>query len=224
MFLSIPADAAELGLGTFAVYILAALFMGAVLAAAEAAAGRSSGDLMLTLILLPAAVCTAILIINGSIGMGIAVAGAFSLVRFRSMPGTALEIAALFEAMTVGLACGAGCPQYAAVFTAAACAVTLCYAAVMRRRSKERQRRTLRITVPEDLDYCGMFDDILDRYTAGWQLEQVKTMNLGSLLRLSYNITLKNAGHEKEMMDALRCRNGNLEIVCALQGMRDDIL
>ena len=151
--------------------------------------------------------------VSGSIGAGVAVAGTFSLVRFRSAPGTAREILAVFLAMAVGLACGMGCAAVAAVLAGA---VSLLYALLSRSRFGEEKNgalhRTLHITVPESLEYAGAFDDLFDEYTARHSLVRVKTTSLGSLNRLTYDILLRRAGEEKAFIDALRCRNGNLEI------------
>ena len=157
------------------------------------------------------------MMVSGSLGAGVAVAGTFSLVRFRSVPGTAREICAIFLAMAVGLACGMGYPAFAALFTVIMCAASLIYARVDFGESRRLAlERTLQITVPEDLNYTGAFDDLCASYTSSVRLVRVKTTNLGSLNKLTYDITLKERGTEKELIDALRCRNGNLEISAAL--------
>ena len=152
-------------------------------------------------------------LICGSIGAGVAIAGTFSLVRFRSVPGTAREILAVFLSMAAGLACGMGCVAVAAVFTLLICLV---YAVLSRSRFGEEKNgdkhRTMNITVPESLEYAGAFDDIFETYTESCRLVRVKTTGLGSLNRLTYDIMLRRPGEEKAFIDALRCRNGNLEI------------
>ena len=201
---------------------LASVLLGLVLAATEYKVSRSSRGFIITLAMLPVSTCTVIMMVNGSIGTGIAVAGAFSLVRFRSMPGKAQEIIALFESMTIGLACAAGYPLLAAAFTAIVCLLSFLYNRFAF-GAKETPHKLLSITVPEDLQYYGMFDDILKQYTAEYRAEKVKTMNLGSLMRLSFDIVLKDPAKEKEMIDALRCRNGNLEIMCAVRGSESEL-
>ena len=133
--------------------------------------------------------------------------------RFRSAPGTAREILTVFLAMAAGLACGMGCVAVAAVSTVLAC---LLYALLSRSHFGEEKNgdrhRTMHITVPESLEYAGAFDDIFDTYTESRRLVHVKTTSLGSLNRLTYDIMLRRAGEEKAFIDALRCRNGNLEI------------
>ena len=138
--------------------------------------------------------------------------------RFRSAPGSAKEISAIFLAMAAGLACGMGYPAYGALFTIIMCAVNLLYDALGFGEKKNIElRRTLSVTVPEDLNYGSIFDDIMNKYTSEWKLMKVKTTNLGSLNRLTYEITFKEAGMEKPMIDELRTRNGNLEISVNVQ-------
>ena len=204
----------DLFLGSFCMVMLAALVLGGVLAALW---GRNaSRSFCLTLGLLPAVVSIVILMVSGSLGAGIAVAGTFSLVRFRSQPGTAREICAIFLAMAVGLACGMGYLGFAAVFTAIMCLAGLVYDKLLSGKEGGTLSRRLRITVPEELDYSGAFEDLFSQYTCGAKLVAVKTTNLGSLNRLSYDIQLKSEADMKPLIDALRCRNGNLEISCSL--------
>ena len=168
------------------------------------------------LALLPAIVCVVILMVNGNVGTGVAVAGAFSLVRFRSVPGTAREIGAIFLAMATGLVLGMGYLAFgcliAPVLGGAGVAYTL-----LNLGGRAPRHQLLHITIPEDLNYQGVFDDILQRYAAQYQLTQVKTTNLGSLFRLTYQLTLRPNAGEKALIDDLRCRNGNLEITLCSQ-------
>ena len=190
-----------------------ALLVGIMVAASYMYKTRFTKSYLVSLATLPAIVCVVILMVNGNIGVGVAVAGAFSLVRFRSMPGTAKEIAMLFLAMSAGLIVGTGYLMFAIVFTAIMCAVTLLYNHFSYSRKKVQIRdKNLRIVIPEDLNYTDVFDGILAEYTSRYELVQVKTVNMGSLFRLTYEITMKDPAKEKEMIDALRCRNGNLEI------------
>ena len=166
-----------------------------------------------TLALLPAVVCVVIMMVNGNVGAGVAVAGAFSLVRFRSVPGTAKEIGTLFLAMCAGLIAGMGYLGYAVLFTIVLCAIFLLYNALdFGTQRNGAKYKTLHMTIPEDLDYSGVFEEILLEYTKSFELTQVKTTNMGSMFRLTYDMVLKNPALEKEMIDKLRCRNGNLEI------------
>jgi hypothetical protein len=200
-------------LSGFLISLVSALLLGAGLALAVTRHASCSRGFTLTLALLPAAVSIVIMMVSGNLGAGVAVAGTFSLVRFRSAPGTAREIGSVFLAMAVGLACGMGYPGFAALFTLIMCGVTLLYIRLGLTAEKGAAlRRNLRITIPEDLDYTGIFDDLFAKYAVQSRLTGVKTTNLGSLNRLSYELTLRQAGDEKRLIDELRCRNGNLEI------------
>ena len=173
---------------------------------------------MATLALLPAVVCVVIMMVNGNVGTGVAVAGAFSLVRFRSVPGSAKEICIIFLAMGTGLVVGMGYLGYAFLFAILLGGMTVVYSRLgFGARKKGSLYKTLRITIPEDLDYTGVFDPILKEYTSDFELTQVRTTHMGSLFRLTYDLTLSSPGIEKELIDKLRCRNGNLEITVSKQ-------
>ena len=154
-----------------------------------------------------------IMLVNGNIGAGVAVAGTFSLVRFRSAPGTAREIGSIFLAMAIGLATGMGYVALAALFFIIMAAVLL-FLSAMDFGQPEMSERILKITIPENLDYEGLFDDLFEEYTKNCSLEKIRTSNMGTLYELQYHITLKGSRVPKEFLDALRCRNGNLNIVC----------
>ena len=171
-----------------------------------------------TLALLPAVVCVVIMMVNGNVGTGVAVAGAFSLVRFRSVPGSAREIGALFLAMGTGLVVGMGYIGYGFLFALVLGGMSMLYNHVdFGAGNKQALYKTLHITIPEDLDYTDVFQEILEEYASKWELTQVKTTNMGSLFRLTYDLTLRSADREKELIDKLRCRNGNLEITISRQ-------
>ena len=179
---------------------------------------RYTKSFVVTLALLPAVVCVVIMMVNGNVGTGVAVAGAFSLVRFRSVPGTAKEICALFLGMGAGLISGMGYLGFAVLFTLIMCGMFLLYDNLeFGAGNKKNLYKTLNVTIPEDLDYTGAFDDIFTEYTIEHNLSRVKTTNMGSLFRPTYDITLKDAAGEKEMIDKIRCRNGNLEITVSGQ-------
>ena len=205
-------------LEAFLICVGVALVLGVAIAAVSGFRARCSGSFLMTLALLPAIVAVVIMMVNGNLGAGVAVAGAFSLVRFRSVPGTAKEIGAIFLAMAVGLACGMGYPFFGLLFAGIFCAASLLYALIgFGGRRNAVMHRVLRITVPEDLDYPNVFDDLLEKYTSDAKLTDVKTTNLGSLNRLTYELTLRKAGTEKAFIDELRCRNGNLEISMSIR-------
>ena len=207
-------------LQTFLICIGAALLLGAVMAVVYCFRTVHSASFVVTLALLPATVAVVIMMVNGNLGAGVAVAGAFSLVRFRSTPGTAKEIGAIFMSMAVGLACGMGYPGFGLIFAAIMCVISVIYSLVgFGGHRNAALRRVLHITVPEDLDYPTVFDDLLEKYTTAATLTGVKTTNLGSLNRLTYELTLRKSGTEKAFIDELRCRNGNLEISMSIQMM-----
>lgn len=206
-------SAVVISVSDFLLCIAVSLVLGLLLAGVYTYKSRYTKSFLVTLAMLPAIVCVVILMVNGNVGTGVAVAGAFSLVRFRSAPGTAKEIGAIFLAMCAGLIAGMGYLAYAALFTVVLCAVTLLYNRFdFGSRKNEERYKVLHITVPEDLDYTGAFDEVLDKYTVSHELMQVKTSNMGSLFRLTYHLVLNSPEEEKELIDKLRCRNGNLEI------------
>lgn len=202
----------------FILCMAVALGIGVVIAAAYTYGSHYTKSFVVTLAMLPAIVCVVIMMVNGNIGAGVAVAGAFSLVRFRSVPGTAKEIGTIFLAMGAGLIAGMGYLAFAALFTIILCAAMLVFSGVTSAVGKAPDRnRTLRITVPEDLNYGDVFDDIFEKYTSQCEVAFVKTTNMGSLFKIQYNIVMKDVSREKEMIDELRCRNGNLEISISRQ-------
>ena len=189
------------------------LVLGLVMAAAYTIRTRYTKSFLLTLSILPSIVCVVIMMVNGNIGAGVAVAGAFSLVRFRSAPGSAKEIAYIFFAMGAGLIAGMGYLAYAALFTIIMCAIFVVANLISSKNGKNRNKfKTLKIVIPENINYSTVFDDIFKEYTTSVEQVKVKTVNLGSLYSVWYDITLKDPSREKEFIDKLRCRNGNLEI------------
>ena len=200
------------------------LLLGLIMAATYMFKNEHTKSFLLTIALLPAVVCVVIMMVNGNIGAGVAVAGAFSLVRFRSAPGSAKEIVTIFLAMGAGLIAGMGYLGFAALFTVIMCVMFLLYSSLVSNDKSEDLRRAIKITIPEDLDYTGIFDDILEEYTKKSVLMQVKSTNMGSMFRLTYHITLKGATVEKQMLDRIRERNGNLEIMVSRQENRSNEL
>ena len=176
-----------------------------------------------TLVLLPAIVQMVIMLVNGNLGTGVAVMGAFSLIRFRSTPGGAREIGAIFLGMALGLATGMGYLGIAAMMLAllGLAQILLTVTAFGECNAAEKE---LKITIPESLDYTGVFDDLFDTYTRSHELIRVRTTNMGSLYELLYHITLRDQAEEKAFIDALRCRNGNLGITCGRVPMDKEAL
>ena len=192
----------------------AALVFGLLIAVVYMGDTHFTKNFVITLALLPALVQIVILIVNGNLGASVAVLGTFGLVRFRSVPGTSKEIASVFFSMAVGLACGMGQLIFAGMVT-----VLISFVMVLLTKShfgeKRGEWRHSKIVIPENLDYSDIFDDIFAAYTKTVSLDKVKTINLGSMYELDYHIVLKDRNREKDMIDEIRCRNGNLAITCA---------
>ena len=196
---------------SFAICTLASIIAGAVIAFAYTYKSRSSKNFAITVAILPIVVQMVIILVNNSLGAGIAVAGAFSLTRFRSVPGTAKEICAIFVSMAVGLANGTGFIWVGAIFAAVVILLNLLYSAILF-SGKRGEEQELKITIPEGLDYYELFDDLLEKYTSRYELVKVKTASMGSLFQLTYSINMKNVAEQKAMIDEIRCRNGNLDV------------
>lgn len=211
----------SISLSSFFICMLAGLVLGLVMAFIYHLGNKSSQSFLGTLAMLPMIVAMVIMMVNGNIGAGVAVAGAFSLVRFRSVPGTAKEIAAIFTAMCTGLTIGMGYIAFAALFTLIACIFSL----IINSSSFGKETielRSLQITIPENLNYTNVFDDIFEEYTETAKLVSAKTSNMGSMFKLSYELSFKENKNEKAFMDELRCRNGNLEIMLTIRPSQDN--
>lgn len=202
---------------------LSSLILGAAAAAIYCYKNTYTKSFVVTLALLPAMVQIVIMLVNGNLGAGVAVMGAFSLVRFRSVPGSAREIGSLFFAMALGLATGMGYLGYAVLFLLMiGIANILLYSTSF--AAPKLIDRELKITIPESLDYEGVFDDLFDKYTTRHELLHVKTSNMGSLYELCYLVRLKDTRINKNFLDEIRCRNGNLNITCGrLSTVRDEL-
>lgn len=215
------AEAASFTLWQFLACSAASLLLGALTAAVFTHKAQHSKGFAVTLAILPLAVQVVILLVNGNLGAGVAVAGAFSLVRFRSAQGSAKEILAIFIAMAIGLACGMGYLAAALLLALIACAAALLLAR-LRFGEARNAGKELRVTVPEDMDYENTFGEAFAEFTDEAELLQVKTSGMGSLFKLKYRVRLKKGAQEKRFIDALRCLNGNLEISCGLPAQRDE--
>ena len=198
-----------------------ALVLGLVVSFTHRKTARSSANFATTLAVLPMLVTMAIMLVNGNLGAGVATVGVFSLVRFRSIAGNSRSILAIFFAMAIGLACGTGYITFAALFTIIISLVLFALKGLHFGENASEQK--LKIVVPEDLDYSDMFDDLLRGYTDKYTLEKAKTTNMGSLFELTYRINLKNNVNEKEFIDKIRVRNGNLKVVLS-HALDDDEL
>ena len=198
----------------FLICTICAIVCGLVIALLYNIKNHCSKSFFITLSVLPAAVQMVIMLVNGNLGTGVAVAGAFSLVRFRSAPGKGQEIACIFQAMAVGLAAGMGYIGIAAIFTLVISGLMLILNLTGIGQGS-KQERVLKITVPENLDFEGRFDNIFDKYLDKYTIDEVKTSNMGSLYKISYHVVTKANISVKAMMDELRAGNGNLEISLA---------
>ncbi len=195
--------------GIYLLCVLIAGVCGAVTALALSRESSVSRSFLLSLVVLPIIVTTVIVMVNGNVGTGIAVAGAFSLVRFRSVAGRARDISAIFLVMTSGLACAAGYLAIAVLFTVIASGIILLLSRVPLSCDRFLD---LHITVPETLHFADAFDDLFKQYTKSWELTKAKTSNMGSLYKLEYKIEMKDPLSMQNFLDDLRCRNGNLEV------------
>lgn len=218
----IPAEGLDLGTSLICTGISLAL---GILAAFLYRIGtkKYSGNLFITLIVLPALVQTVIMMVNGSVGAGVAVMGAFSLVRFRSAPGNARDICFIFYSMCIGLATGMGYIAFA-VLLAVLVGIVLAVLGIVPRFSEPRRKKQLRITIPESMNFTDAFTDIFDEYLSSHELVMVKTTAMGTLFDLRYEIVEKDPSREKELIDNLRTRNGNLAISIGLAPDSTDAL
>ena len=201
--------------------LAAALGCGLICAIGSAIKNHASKGFLLSLTLLPMIVATVIMMVNGSVGTGIAVMGAFSLIRFRSVPGKARDIVSIFLSMTAGLACASGLVGIALVFTAIVSVVLVLLSLIP---MGAEHSMDLHITIPESLRFAGAFDDLFKKYTLSCRLVRARTTNMGSLYKLQYRVRLKKNSEMQEFIDEMRCRNGNLEIsLCELIDSKEEL-
>lgn len=196
-----------------------AIILGFVIAMVHKKTSKYSKNFLITITLLPILVESVMLMVNGNLGTSIAIMGAFSLVRFRSIPGTSREILIVFFAMAIGLSCGMGQIWFACVLALIGCIMLLLLNKV-NIFDKDKNEKTLRILIPENLEYDKIFDDIFNECTDKVVLEKTKTTNMGSMFELTYRVEIKNEVLEKDFIDKLRTRNGNLKI--SLERIGDD--
>jgi len=224
MFNSIlDAMTSTLGLSDYLVCSLISLLCGLILAFIYKKIERPSKNFLITLVFLPIVVQNVIWFVNDDIGVGIAVAGSFSLVRFRSLPGKSSDILVIFLAMALGLCTSMGFVVLA-LFLAIVIGLLMLVFMKLPIFDGNDNYRCLRITIPEDLDYTSVFDDLFEKYTTKNEVVMVKTLNLGTMFQLTYNLTLKNPKDEKEFLDELRVRNGNLALISSKQALVTDTL
>lgn len=181
--------------------------------------GEYSGNFAVTMIMLPAIIAMIILLVGSNIARAFSLAGAFSLIRFRSAPGDPKDIAYVFFTLGVGLACGMGYILYAAIFAAILCLIMVLLGITDYGAHKGSSMK-LKITVPENLNYRGVFDETLNKYTAKYVLSQTKTTEFGNLFELTYIVNMKEESDQKNFIDELRCLNGNLSIALTQREFR----
>ena len=210
----------EMTLPAFLICELTAMALGFGTSLVFLVKDKHTGAFSQSLALLPGVVTLIIMLVNGNIGAGLAVAGTFALVRFRSAPGSAKEITGLFIAVAIGLACGMGYVGVAALFFVLTAAYVLLLCS-FRFGEEGIRSRHLKITLPENADYETLFDDLFAQYTTRHELYKVRTTNMGTLYELHYQIELKDPRHTREFIDAIRCRNGNLNVLCSRDAERD---
>lgn len=207
----------------FFVCLAAAVILGIATALTFMFRNTYTKTFVVTLAVIPSIIMVLIMFVSGNIGIGIGVAGAFSLIKFRSAQGSAKELCYLFLATAIGVACGTGYIGIAFIFTVIMLSFLIILTITKFGEAGDRER-ALRITIPESLNYTEVFDDLFEKYTDKCELLKVRTTNMGSLFRLQYHLTLKEASKEKEFIDELRIRNGNLDIICARMIADDDSL
>ena len=206
----------SLTLGTFLISIIASLVLGLIITLGFMYRNTYTKSFITALVLIPAIEAVVIMMVNDNLGVGLSVAGSFALIRFRSVKGSAKELATVFMAMTIGIMCGSGFIALAAVFTLVI-TLAMFILTLLNYGGQSINERYLKITIPESLDYEDILDEVLDKYTTRYELESVKTLSLGSLFRVDYSISMKNKNDIKKMIDELRVKNGNLEITCSKQ-------
>ncbi len=202
---------------------LASIVLGLICALIYMYKHNYSKNFVVTLALLPVIVQMVITLVNGNLGAGVAVMGVFNLVRFRSIPGSAKDIGSVFLAMAIGLATGMGYIGVAAILTVVVGIFNIIYVTTPF-GSPRATSKLLKITVPEDLEFEGAFDEVLGNYTTTCELQNVSTSNMGSLYQLEYGIVMREEGLEKRMIDELRCLNGNLKISLGMPQVKREVL
>jgi len=202
----------EVELTSILICSLVSIILGVIIALTHKYTSKYNKNFLTTISVLPLLVQTVIIMVNGNLGTSVAILGAFSLVRFRSLPGTSKEILSVFFSMTIGLATGMGHLVFASIITIIGCIILFLLNKVTL-FDKNKQEKILRITIPENLDYTTVFDDVFNEYTKETELEQVKTVNMGSMFDLKYRVILNKEINEKQFIDDLRVKNGNLKII-----------
>jgi len=203
----------SLTLGQFLLAVGSSMVLGLIVTLVFMYRNTYTKSFITALVLIPAIETVVIMLVNDNLGVGLSVAGSFALIRFRSVKGNAKELVAVFLAMTIGIICGTGFVTVAAIFTLLLSVVMLLMTITGFGKVSDNERY-LKITIPESLNYDEVFEDVLNKYTVSHEIDAIKTLTLGSLFRIDYKITMKDPNQTKKMIDELRTRNGNLEIMC----------
>ena len=207
------------------IIIASAIVLGIIISLAYLKTHKKDGytpSFIISLIMLPTIISIIILLVGNNVARAFSLAGAFSIIRFRSTPGDTKDISYIFFTLAVGLACGMGYVGYAVIFTIILCAVMIILDSLKFAMPKSKAM-VLKITVPEDLNFEGLFDEILNTNTTSWNMVRVRTRDFGALYELNYSIHLKNDVNQKKFIDSLRIRNGNLNISLTSCGAEDKI-
>ena len=214
--------AAGLDITTALICAFTALVLGVILAVTHMKTSQTSKGFLVTLATLPLLVMAVMIMINGNLGTSIAILGAFSLIRFRSIQGQAKELLSVFFAMMIGLACGMGHILFGVVITIIAVVAILIFS-FTHFLEPNRKNRVLKIVIPEDLDYEEVFDEIFKKYTTKAELVRMKTMNMGSLYKLTYDVTMRNGVKEKAFLDEIRVKNCNLKVLLSHPCLEEEV-
>ena len=213
----------SVNLGDCLICIVVSIVLGAIISFTHKATTKTTSNFLLTLALLPVLVQVVIMLINGNLGTSLAVAGAFSLIRFRSMPGNSKEIISVFWAMTIGLALGMGYVAYSVIITVIV-AILFIILSKFLSSTYDALNRKVKIVIPENLDYEEVFNDLFEKYTDKYDLLKVKTTNMGSMYELTYNVNMKKDKKAKEFMDEIRVRNGNMLVMVERILVEEEVL
>lgn len=199
-----------------------ALILGIAVAFTHMKTSKTSKGFLITLATLPLLVMAVMIMINGNLGTSIAILGAFSLIRFRSIQGDAKELLSVFFVMMIGLALGMGHVLFAIFITIISIAAIFLFS-YTNFLEPNINNRTLQIVIPEDLDYDNVFNDIFKKYTSKAELIKTKTMNMGSLYKLTYDVTIKRGVKEKDFLDEIRVKNCNLKVLLSHPSIEKEI-
>ena len=204
--------------------IISSIVLGLIISLAYMKTHKKEGyatGFTITLIMLPVIIAIIILLVGNNVARAFSLAGAFSIIRFRSAPGDPKDITYVFFTLAVGLTCGMGYIGYAVIFTTILCAV-MAILELTKFATPKNKNMQLKITIPEDLNYEDAFEDILNKYTDSFYIEKIRTRDFGALFELNYKVQLKPDVNQKKFIDELRCRNGNLNIVLTLAGFENN--